>query len=63
MEKANLNALVLTYGDGVEIEFDPSSFSVNGKAWTIDEAGVLKFRRNTAASGQLIITEGEQKYY
>ncbi|MFZ1856259.1 MAG: hypothetical protein WAU29_02775 [Chitinophagaceae bacterium] len=61
VEKANLNALVLTYGDGVEIEFDPSSFSVNGKAWTIDEAGVLKFRRNTAASGQLIITEGEQK--
>ena len=34
---------------------------MNGKAWTIDEAGVLKFRRNTAASGQLIITEGEQK--
>ena len=61
VEKADLNALVLTYSDGVEIEFDPSNFTVNGKAWTIDEAGVLKFRKNTAASGQLVLTEGEQK--
>jgi hypothetical protein len=61
LESANLNALVLTYNDGVEIEFDPSTFSVNGKTWAIDENGVLKFRRNIPANGQLVLSEGEQK--
>ncbi len=61
VEKANLNALVLTYNDGVKIEFDPSSFTVNGKLWTIDESGELIFRRNNPASGQLVLSEGEQK--
>ncbi|MEO7925044.1 MAG: translocation/assembly module TamB domain-containing protein [Chitinophagaceae bacterium] len=61
LERANLNALVLTYNDGVEIEFDPSSFAVNGKTWSIDESGVLKFRKNIPANGQLLLTEGEQK--
>lgn len=61
VEKANLNALVLTYNDGVEIEFDPSTFTLNDKVWTINENGVLKFRRNKPANGQLLLTEGEQK--
>jgi hypothetical protein len=61
VEKADLNALVLTYNDGVEIDFDPSTFNLNGKTWTIDETGVLRFRKNTPASGQLVLTEGEQK--
>ncbi|MBK9568747.1 MAG: hypothetical protein IPO53_01645 [Chitinophagaceae bacterium] len=62
VEKANLNALVLTYSDGAEIEFDSSNFTVNGKTWSIDETGVLKFRRNIPANGQLLLSEGEQKY-
>lgn len=61
VEKANLNALVLTYNDGVKIEFEPSSFTVNGKLWTIDESGELIFRSNNPASGQLVLSEGEQK--
>ena len=61
VEKANLNALVLTYNDGVKIEFDPSSFTVSGKLWSIDESGELIFRSNNPASGQLVLTEGEQK--
>ena len=61
VEKANLNALVLTYSDGVEIEFDSSTFTVNDKVWTINENGVLKFRKNKPANGQLLLTEGEQK--
>ena len=61
VEKADINALVLTFYDGVEIEFDPSSFTVNSKTWAIDEAGKLKFRRNNPVSGQLLLSEGEQK--
>lgn len=61
IQKANVNALVLTYNDGVKIEFDPSSFTVNGKLWTIDETGELTFRKNTPASGQLTLSEGDQR--
>jgi len=61
VEKADLNALVLTYNDGVKIDIDPSSFTVNGKLWTIDETGELIFRKNNPAQGELVLTEGEQK--
>lgn len=61
VDTANLNALVLTYNDGVKIQFDPSTFTINSKTWTIDENGELEFRKNIAANGQLILREGEQK--
>ncbi len=52
---------MLTYNDGVKIEFDPSTFTINGKVWTIDETGELVFRKNTPASGLLLLSEGDQK--
>jgi hypothetical protein len=61
VEKASLNALVLTYNDGVKIEFDPSTFTVNGKTWSIDNSGELEFRRSSLARGQLVLQEGQQK--
>ncbi len=61
IEKADLNALVLTYNDGVKIEFEPSTFTVNGKTWAIDENGELEFRSNYPSSGRLVLREGEQK--
>jgi hypothetical protein len=61
IEKADLNALVLTYNDGVKIEFDPSTFTVNGKTWTIDPNGELVLRSNTLASGLLVLSEGDQR--
>lgn len=61
VDTANLNALVMTYPDGVRIEVSPSTFTVNGKTWNIDENGELEFRRNTPASGTLVMTEGDQK--
>ena len=61
VEKANLDALVMTYRDGVKIRFDKSTFSINGKTWTIDDNGQLEFRTNSTASGQLVLSEGEQK--
>ncbi len=61
VEKADINALVLTYDDGVKIDFEPSSFTVNGKTWTVDENGELEFRSNNPAKGQLVLREGEQK--
>ena len=61
INQAEINAKVLTYNNGVKIEFDPSSFIVNGKTWTIDENGELEFRRNIPASGQLVLRESNQE--
>jgi hypothetical protein len=61
VDKANLNAMVLTYNDGVTVQFDPSDFVLNGKTWTIDESGELIFRDRTPASGQLVLREGQQE--
>lgn len=61
VDRANLNAVVRTYNDGVKIEFDPSEFVLNGKTWSIDENGELQFRTNTPASGLLVLREGEQE--
>ena len=61
VEKADINALVLTYDDGVKIEFEQSSFTINGKTWSVDENGELEFRSNNPAKGQLVLREGEQK--
>ncbi len=61
IEKADLNALILTYDDGLKIEFDNSNFSINGKVWTIDPNGELVLRRNTPATGNLVLSEGDQR--
>lgn len=61
VDTANLNALVLTYHDGVKIDFDPSTFTINGKLWSVDENGELEFRSNTPASGSLVLRSGEQR--
>jgi hypothetical protein len=61
VDTANLNALVLTYKNGVKIEFDPSTFTINSKTWTIDENGVLEFRKNNPSSGELVLLESDQK--
>ncbi len=61
VDTANLNALVLTYQDGVKIEFDPSTFTINGKLWSIDESGELSFRRNIPVAGKLLLREGDQQ--
>ena len=61
IDRANLNAQVRTFADGVRIDVDPSSFTVNGKTWTIEQGGQLEFRQRHPASGQLVLREGEQR--
>ncbi len=61
INQANINAQVLTYGNGVKIEVDPSTLVVNGKTWSIEENGELEFRANTPASGQLVLHESDQE--
>ena len=61
IDTAELNALVITYNDGVKIKFDTSTFTLNSKTWTIDKSGELIFRKNTPASGLLQLSEGDQR--
>jgi hypothetical protein len=61
INQARLDAQVLTYNNGVKIEFNPSTFAVNGKTWAIDSNGELEFRTNTPASGQLVLRESNQE--
>src|SRR6185503_1324726 len=59
--QAALNAEVLTYNNGVKIEFDPSSFVVNGKTWSIDDNGELEFRKRVPVTGSLVMRESNQE--
>ena len=61
INRANINARVLTFENGVKIEVQPSSFVVNSKTWTIEENGELEFRNNIPASGALVLHEGNQE--
>lgn len=61
INQADLHAKVFTYDNGVKIEFDASSFVVNGKTWVIENNGELEFRRNIPASGQLVLRENGQE--
>jgi len=61
VSKADLNANVITYSDGVKINFDTSSFVLNTKTWTIDKGGELSFRKNTRASGEVMLRESNQE--
>lgn len=61
VEKVNLNALIKTYADGLEIQFDPSDFTLNGKSWTLNEEGGLTLRKGQPVSGSLLLSEGEQQ--
>jgi len=58
--RANLKASLITYNDGVKINFDSSSFVLNSKTWAIDKGGSLTFRRNTNATGEVVLRESEQ---
>jgi hypothetical protein len=61
LDKANLNALVLTYSDGVKVEFNPSDITINGKTWNIDQNGHLELRNKRPIAGQLVLREGDQE--
>ena len=61
INQADINAQVMTYHNGVKIEFEPTSLVVNGKTWSIEENGELEFRKNIPASGQLVLRESNQE--
>lgn len=60
INQANLSAQVKTFSNGLSVHFQPSSFVLNGKTWTIQEGGELDFRKNTVVQGTLVLRESNQ---
>lgn len=46
LNKAELNASILSLNDGVRIHFFPSSFVINSKTWLLENDGELTLRKN-----------------
>ncbi|MES2882258.1 MAG: hypothetical protein V4676_08930, partial [Bacteroidota bacterium] len=61
INSANIAAQIKTFSDGAAIVFNPSSFVLNGKSWSIEQGGELNFRRNTVVQGQLLLKESNQE--
>lgn len=61
INQANLSAQIRTFADGASVFFNPSTFVLNGKTWSIEQGGELAFRKNTVLQGQLVFKESLQE--
>ena len=61
LNAANISAQVQTLADGVKIKFNPSTFDINSKTWTIDKNGELLFSKNTVGAESVRIYSGDQQ--
>ena len=62
LNAANISAHVETLADGVRIKFNPSTFDINSKTWTIDRNGELLFSKNTVGAESVRVYSGEQQF-
>ncbi len=62
LNAANISARVQTLTDGVKIKFNPSTFDINSKTWTIDKNGELLFSKNIVGAEAVRIYSGEQQF-
>ena len=61
INSANFSAQIYTFADGASVLFNPSTFVLNGKTWTIEQGGELDFRKNSMLQGQLVLKEAAQE--
>lgn len=58
---SNISAKVITLNDGARMIFNPSTFDLNGKTWTIDRNGELVLRKNELTSSSLRLYQDQQE--
>jgi TamB, inner membrane protein subunit of TAM complex len=61
LNRANISGEVQTLKNGVRILFNPSSFDINNKQWTIDKGGELILSRELVTTDGVRIYSGEQE--
>ena len=61
LNSANVSARVRTLASGIDITFNPSTFEINNKVWTIDKNGQLSFSDDIVSANALRIYSGDQQ--
>jgi hypothetical protein len=61
LNSANISGTFQTRLNGFSAIFDPSTFDINGKRWTIDKNGELTMTRNIVTTEGLKIYSGDQE--
>ena len=61
LNSANISARVQTLPTGVRVTFNPSTFDINSKTWTIDRDGVLTFNHNIFSADNFSVHNGDQQ--
>jgi hypothetical protein len=63
LNAANISGQVQTLRNGVMVLFNPSTFDINGKKWTIDKDGEIILSRELITSDGLRIYNAEQEIF
>ncbi len=61
LNSANVDAQIKTSQTGVHIKFNPSTFDVNGKKWTIQKDGEFEIDNNIVTANSLKISSDDQQ--
>lgn len=61
LNSANISARVTTLPTGVQVTFNPSTFDINSKTWTIDRDGVITFNHNIFSAEDFSVHNGDQQ--
>jgi hypothetical protein len=61
LNSASLSGTLHTMQNGFSVVFDPSTFDINGKRWTIDNGGELTLSRDIVTTEGLKIYSGDQQ--
>ena len=61
LNSANISARVQTLPTGVQVTFNPSTFDINSKTWTVDRDGVLTFNHNIFSAENFTVHNGDQQ--
>ncbi len=61
LNDAELNADIYTFGDGVRVNFRPSSFILNDKVWNLEKQGEIVIRKNLASATNVKFSQGFQE--
>ncbi len=63
LNAADLSARIQTNKDGFKLLFNPSSFTINEKKWTIEQGGELELNKNMLLANNIKFDQGGQEIY
>jgi len=61
LSQADLSARVQTLSDGFKLFFNPSSFVINDKKWTLEKGGELSLSRTLLSASEVKFVQNEQQ--